>query len=83
MSTAEIKSLLHKLIVETDDLELLGKVRDYFTSIRSKKEDWWDQLTEEQKQNINLGVQQLEQGQGITHDKVRTQIDQLISKFKD
>lgn len=34
MSTAELKSYLHQLIVETNDTSILKKVRDYFKSLQ-------------------------------------------------
>ncbi len=32
--------------------------------------DWWDQLSEEEKQEIETGIKEAESGKLIEHDKV-------------
>ena len=36
MNTAEIKNDLHKLIVETDDINILSKIQAYFNTLKSR-----------------------------------------------
>lgn len=63
MTTAEIKNNLHKLIVETNDIDILTQIQDYFTKLNSKnysipqwqKDEVNDRL-ENYKTNPNMGL---------------------------
>lgn len=79
-STAELKSYLHKLIVETDDESVLTKVQAYFTSLKSKNVDWWDTISDQEKDTINIGLHQLENGEGISHEAVKRKVDKLLGR---
>lgn len=79
-STAEIKNYLHKLIVETDDEIILSKVQAYFTTLKSKNVDWWDTISDQEKEAINMGLQQLENGEGIPHEEVKRKADELLGR---
>jgi len=77
-NTAKIKNYLHKLIVETDDINVLNKVHAYFTTLRSKDIDWWDMISKNEKKVIETGLQQLENGEGIPHKVVNKKVDKLL-----
>ncbi|MBN2274135.1 MAG: hypothetical protein JXR41_04145 [Bacteroidales bacterium] len=79
-SIAEIKNYLHKLIVETDDESILSKVQAYFTTLKSKNVDWWDTISDQEKEAINIGMQQLENGEGIPHEEVKQKVDKLLGR---
>jgi len=79
-SKAEIKNHLHKLIVETDDESILSKVQAYFTTLKSKNVDWWDTISDQEKEAINIGLQQLENGEGIPHEEVKRKVDKLLGR---
>lgn len=79
-SKAEIKNHLHKLIVETDDESILSKVQAYFTTLKSKNVDWWDTISDQEKEAINIGMQQLENGEGIPHEEVKRKMDKLLGR---
>ena len=79
-STAEIKNYLHKLIDETDDGSILSKVQAYFTTLKSKNVDWWDTIPDQEKKAINIGLQQLENGEGIPHEEVKRKVDKLLGR---
>ena len=78
--TAEIKNYLHKLIVETDDESILSKVEAYFTTLKNKNVDWWDTISDKEKKAINIGLQQLENGEGIPHEEVKRKADDLLGR---
>jgi len=46
----------------------------------SKNVDWWETLSTEQKNKINKSVELLDSGEGIPHDKVRKNIEELLRK---
>ena len=79
-STAEIKNDLHKLIVETDDESILSKVQAYFNMLKSKNVDWWDTISDQEKEAINIGLKQLENGEGIPHEEVKRKVDKLLGR---
>jgi predicted transcriptional regulator len=79
-NTAEIKNYLHKLIVETDDESILSKVQAYFTTLKSKNIDWWDTISDQEKDAINMGLQQLKNGERIPHEEVKRKADKLLGR---
>ena len=52
--------------------------------IRSLQEeevtDWWDELSQEEKNDIDLGVKQLKEGKGIPHEQVMAEARELLRK---
>ncbi len=79
-SAAEIKNYLHKLIVETDDISVLNKVQAYFTTLKSKNVDWWDTISDQEKDAINIGLKQLKDGKGVPHKEVKRKVDKLLGR---
>ena len=79
-SKAEIKNKLYKLITETDDESILSRVQAYFTTLKGKKVDWWDTISDQEKEVTNIGLQQLENGEGIPHEEVKRKVDKLLGR---
>ncbi len=80
MSTAELKSTLHKLIVETDDINILVKLKEVFFALKSGQLDWADLISDDEKRKIELGLKQAEEGNFISHEEVRKNIDQWFNE---
>lgn len=80
-STAEIKNNLHKLIVETDNESILSRVEAYFTTLKSKDADWWDEVTEHELDAIKTGLQQLKHGKRKSHNDVKRKADELLGRI--
>ena len=80
MNTAELKNHLHKLIVETDDLDVLTKIQSYFKRLKTKNTDWWDELSDTTKKEIEDGIQQADKGDLIEHKEARKRIDNFFKK---
>ena len=59
------KSELMKLLAETNDESVLASIKKIFTT---KKKDFWDELTEEQKFEIEEGDRQIERGEFILYE---------------
>lgn len=59
------KSKLMKLLEETNDESILASVKKIFTS---KKKDFWDELTEEQKFEIEESDRQIDRGEFILYE---------------
>jgi hypothetical protein len=49
----------------TDDLSIILAVKKLLTK---KKKDWWDDLTDEQKEEIKEGERQIERGEFILYE---------------
>jgi hypothetical protein len=82
MNAAELKNHLHKLIVETDDLDILTKIQLYFKQLKSKNTDWWDALSETTKKEIELSIKQSENGTLISHAEARKKIDRFFGNHE-
>ncbi|HEY4785753.1 MAG TPA: hypothetical protein VIH57_06880 [Bacteroidales bacterium] len=80
LSISEIKNDLHKLIVETDDIEVLNRVQAYFCTLKSKQVDWWDSLSEKEIASIERGAQQLDNNQRIPHAEVKEKVNRLLGR---
>ena len=74
MSTAELKSTLHKLIVETDDVNILSKIKEVFYALKSDQVDWADLISDNEKKMIDAGLKDANEGKLISHDQVRKRI---------
>ncbi len=80
MSAAEIKLQLIRLIDNTEDASLLNKAYATLSKLLGKKEDWWDEISDEEKAVINKGREQLRNGEGIPHAEVRKEINKILGK---
>jgi len=55
-------------------------VQAYFTTLKSKNVDWWDTISDQEKNAINVGLQQLKNGEGIPHEDVKKKADKLLGR---
>lgn len=79
--STEIKDNLQKLISETEDEVILGKVHAYLTTLQSRNIDWWELTTVQEKEMIYESLQQLEAGKGIPHKEVKQNVDKLLGRI--
>lgn len=81
-ASAILKNELHRLVVETDNPQVLRQVKSIFEILLlgDEKEDWWDILSEKEKMLVQKGLQQLNNGERIPHQVVRQEINQLLGK---
>jgi hypothetical protein len=82
IAVAEIKNDLHRLVVETEDQEILLQIKFVFEQMKARNTeiDWYDTLNIVQKKSIETGLQQLNAGQRIPHAEVRQEINQRLGK---
>jgi hypothetical protein len=59
------KSALIKLLSETNDESIIASIKKIFTT---EKKDWWDDLTEEQKFEIEEGDRQIDRGEFVLYE---------------
>lgn len=82
MSTAELKNYLHKLTVETDEDSILQMVVEYFELLKRKHEgDWWNSISNEEQRSIELGLDDLENGNYVSHKEVMQGAQDIIDRY--
>lgn len=79
MTIAEIKVDILRQIAATNDKTFLQEVLTYIRQLR-QDQDWWDELEADDITSIEEGNRQLENGEGIPHDKVRKKAKQILGK---
>jgi len=79
--TDQIKNHLRELIINTNDENILSKVEAYFTTLQGKNTDWWETITLSEKKDINTGLEQLRNGEGIPSNEVKAKVDQLLGRL--
>ncbi|HFA48714.1 MAG TPA: hypothetical protein ENJ95_06835 [Bacteroidetes bacterium] len=77
MDVAELQIELIKYIVHTNDSDFLQQLLQAIKSYR-KGEDWWERIFEKEKEAIEIGIQQLDNGEGIPHEEVRKEINKRL-----
>lgn len=71
MSTAELKSFLHQLIEGTSDDNTLKKVFHLLTEVQN---DWWNELSESEKEKTLQSISQANKGETLSHKNVTQQL---------
>ncbi len=63
---SKIKEELTHWIQTLNDARLLHLLNSIKLSEANTKVDWWDELTEHQRENIQLGIEDLNEGRTIS-----------------
>ena len=70
---AEKLGLIQWLAQLTDE-SMIAKIR----ALRSEQEDWWDQITVEEKAEIEEGLLQADQGEVKSHSEIRMKYEKWL-----
>lgn len=81
MTTIELKNDLLRMIAATDDPTKLQLMVEWFGIVREEK-DWWLEISEQERQLILKGRNQLAAGQGIPHEQVRLKVKNLLEELQ-
>jgi len=76
MSTVELRNSIMEQLSLIEDASFLNALR---TIIASKVSDSVYELSDFQKKRIELGRQQIEDGQTISHEDLQKEIDQWLN----
>ncbi len=71
---AEKLELIQWLAQLTDE-NIIAKIRN----LRNEKTDWWDQIADEERVSIQEGLEELERGEGVSHEEV---LKKVRDKYK-
>ncbi|MDL2211217.1 hypothetical protein LJB79_01395 [Bacteroides sp. OttesenSCG-928-M17] len=57
-------------------IELLRKMK--FARVLDKSDDWWDEISDGEREAIDKGLEDIKQGKTITHQQVKEQYEQWL-----
>jgi len=77
MTILEIKNDLHRMVVETEDPEILEQIALLFAALRQEK-SLWDKLSEGEKQQIQKGLKDIREGRVKSHEEVRAKVQTIL-----
>ena len=60
------KLSLVQAVLDIEDINLIKKIKNL---LKSKDHNWFDDLTEEQQQDVVTGMEELDRGEGIPHEE--------------
>ena len=81
MSTAELKYNLFKAIDAIKDSKVLSEIYKLVSKKgTTKKTDWWDDLTPDQKTSIERGIKDIDAGRVYTHEEVIAKSNAFLSQ---
>ena len=60
------KLSLVQAILDIEDISIIKEVKNL---LKKKEHDWFDDLTEEQQQDVIIGLEQADRGETITHEE--------------
>lgn len=78
MSVAELKNNIHKMVVETDDADILLKIQDTFAELKSENSS--DVLSDYEKNMIKRGLKDHEEGRVHTNEQVKTKFNKWVKE---
>lgn len=71
MSTAEIKLTIFELLATTKDSKVLNSIYKLLKSQTVQKEaDFWDEFSNDQKEEIKASIEESEKGETVPHSQV-------------
>ena len=79
MTALEIKNDLHRMVVETDDVDILEQIALLFSALRDEK-PLWDTISEAEKTQIKRGLEDLRAGRTKPHEEVRAKVRALLTQ---
>ena len=65
-------------ICEIQDNDLIDLIKNIIDIPHASKSDWWNQITQEEQESINRGLNDLEQGKVYSHDQIRKKYEKWL-----
>lgn len=71
MAAHTIKHIIHQLIDQIEDEQLLqAYLKVLESSMQVQKKDWWDEISAEERAEIEEGLSQADRGETVPHEEV-------------
>ncbi|MCC8358475.1 hypothetical protein [Salinimicrobium sediminilitoris] len=77
MDIKATKLELMQLLLQTDEESVLKRVKSI---LEEESTDWWDDLNEEEIDEIYIGLLQADSGEVIDHEEVRKKFNKWLQK---
>lgn len=58
---------LIKMLADTEDPAIIKSIQKIF---KKKQKDWWDDLTDQQKEDLELSMHEFESGQVVSYESI-------------
>ena len=71
------KIQLITMITQLYDLDLLDAIENL---LLSSKKDWWQTISDAERQAIDIGLEDLKHGRTVSHEQVMKELDE---RYKD
>lgn len=65
------KYALIEWLVKVENPDLITQVEKIYESSQPNDQDWWDDLSEDEKLGIAEGIEELDQGDSFSYEEVR------------
>lgn len=78
MTVAEMQINLVRLVSQTTDKDVLTKLLDFFKKNQAMEADWYDEISDYEKELIKIGEEQIEKGEGHSWEEVKKEIDMIL-----
>jgi CTP:phosphocholine cytidylyltransferase-like protein len=65
-------------ICEIQDGDIIDLLRNIIDMPHSVTTDWWDEISSEEIESINRGLDDLEQGKIYSHDQIRRKYEKWL-----
>ncbi|MCK9639734.1 MAG: hypothetical protein M0R39_07455 [Prolixibacteraceae bacterium] len=65
-------------ICEIQDDDLIDLIKNIIDIPQASKSDWWDQITQEEKESINRGLDDLQKGRVHSHELIREKYEKWL-----
>ena len=73
MDIQATKIELAQLLLNTDDVSVLNKIKSIF---KNEKKDWFDDLNDFQKEQIEIGEKEIDNGEVVSWEEVKKQMSE-------
>jgi predicted transcriptional regulator len=72
MDTETTKLKLMQLLLQTQKKSVLAKIQSVF---EEESSDWWHDLNQEEREEIQAGIEQADKGEYVDNDKIKKVFD--------
>jgi predicted transcriptional regulator len=70
MDVTELRADLHNMIDKISDRKILKAVHTLLSENAATKSDWWDAISQEEREEIEKGISDVDRGEIKTHEEV-------------
>ncbi|MBK7174363.1 MAG: hypothetical protein IPH84_14280 [Bacteroidales bacterium] len=75
--SAEKLEIIQK-IIDIQDNDLISLIKSIISSPGASKADWWDNISQSERDSINRGLEDLNNGNVYSHDQIRSKYEKWL-----